>query len=47
MKRIYPQRGAAFLVRALRVDNIGVVAPTVTGVDRTAEWRDCAVQACP
>ena len=29
------------------VDNIEFVAPSVTGVARTTEWRDCAASNCP
>lgn len=29
------------------VDNVEFIAPTVTGVVRTTEWRDCAVSNCP
>lgn len=33
--------------REVWVDNVEFIAPSVTGVTRTSDWRDCAVSSCP
>jgi type II secretory pathway pseudopilin PulG len=33
--------------REVWMDNVEFIAPSVTGVTRTSDWRDCAVSSCP
>ena len=45
--RIYIYLRSQGNAREAWVDNVEFIAPSVTGVTRTSDWRDCAVSSCP